>query len=85
MVVWGRQGENVSKYLQKGSQVYVEGSLTTRSWEDKDGQKRYTTEVRAQTVQFLDRRGEGGPSTPFDGGEPLPEPDQKHPDDDIPF
>ncbi|MFQ5720587.1 MAG: single-stranded DNA-binding protein [Acidobacteriota bacterium] len=84
VVVWGRQGENVSKYLRKGSQVYVEGSLATRSWEDRDGQKRYTTEIKAQTVQFLDRRGDG-PSAPFEGGDPAPGPDKKYPDDDIPF
>ena len=88
VVVWGKQGENVSKYLRKGSQVYVEGSLSTRSWEDKSGQKRYTTEIRAVAVQFLDRRGEGGGggAPQFDGGEPMPAgPDTKYPDDDIPF
>ena len=86
VVVWGRQGENASKYLKKGSQVYVEGSLATRQWEDRDGQKRYTTEVKALTVQFLDRRGDqGSASTPFDGGEPFPDQDKKYPDDDIPF
>lgn len=85
IVVWGRQGETVSKYLKKGSQVYVEGSLSTRSWEDREGKKRYTTEVRAQTVRFLDRRGDERQETPLDGGEPFPGPDTKYSDDDIPF
>ena len=57
VVVW-RQ-EKLAEYLQKGKQVYVEGRLTTRSWEDKDGQKRYTTEVVANEVQLLGSSGGG--------------------------
>ena len=53
VVVWDRQAENCSKFLNKGSQIFVEGRLQTRSWEDKNGQKRYTTEVTANNVQFL--------------------------------
>ncbi len=53
VVVWGRQAENCGKHLAKGRQVYVEGRLQTRSWEDQQGQKRYTTEIVANTVQFL--------------------------------
>jgi single-strand DNA-binding protein len=53
IVVWGKMGETCGKYLSKGRQVYVEGRLQTRSWEDQQGQKRYTTEIVAQTVQFL--------------------------------
>jgi len=53
VVCWNKTAENCSKYLDKGRQVYIEGRLQTRSWEDKEGQKRYTTEVVAQTVQFL--------------------------------
>ncbi|MBN2714952.1 MAG: single-stranded DNA-binding protein [Deltaproteobacteria bacterium] len=63
VVVWGKQGENVGKYLAKGRQVYIEGSLRTRSWDDeKTGQKKYMTEVNAQKVVFLGGRGEGGPT-----------------------
>jgi single-strand DNA-binding protein len=69
IVVWGKQGENCANYLQKGRSVYIEGRLQTREWEDKEGQKRQTTEVVAQTVQFLDRR-EGAPRTPGGAGEP---------------
>ena len=53
VVCWGKQAENCGKFLQKGSQVYVEGKLQTRSWDDKEGVKRYTTEINAFTVQFL--------------------------------
>ena len=56
IVVWGRSAEHCSQYLAKGRTVYIEGRLQTREWEDKEGQKRSTTEVNAQTVQFL-----GGP------------------------
>ena len=53
IVVWGKTAENCSQYLAKGRQIYVEGRLQTRQWQDKDGQTKYTTEVQAQTVQFL--------------------------------
>lgn len=53
VVVWGKLAELCGKYLTKGRQVYLEGRLQTRSWEDQQGQKRYTTEIVANTVQFL--------------------------------
>lgn len=59
IIVWGRIAENCSKFLSKGRQVYVEGRLQTRSWEDKEGTKRYTTEIVARDVQFLGG-GSGG-------------------------
>lgn len=55
IVVWGKMAETCSQFLGKGRQVFVEGRLQTRQWDDKDGNKRYTTEVIASTVQFLDR------------------------------
>ena len=54
-----KQAENCAAYLAKGSLVYVEGSLATRKWQDQQGQDRYTTEIKAERVQFLDRKGEG--------------------------
>ncbi len=57
VTVFQKQAENCTNYLSKGSLVYVEGSLQTRKWQDQSGQDRYTTEIRAQRVQFLDRRG----------------------------
>ena len=64
--VWGRQAETVSNYLRKGSQVYVEGSLQTRKWQAQDGSDRYTTEIKAMRVQFLDPKGaaQGGYDAP---------------------
>lgn len=53
VVVWGKLGELCGQYLHKGRQVYIEGKLQTRSWEDQNGQKRYTTEIVAANVQFL--------------------------------
>lgn len=88
VVVWGRQAENCGKHLSKGRQVYIEGRLQTRSWEDANGQKRYTTEIVASTVQFLgggtgaDRgHNEGygdtgsqdfGPEPSFDSSDEIP-------------
>jgi len=59
IVAWGKLGEICGKYLKKGRPVYVEGRLQTRSWEDQQGNKRYTTEIVAQTMQMLGRPGEG--------------------------
>lgn len=70
VVVWRRQAENVSNYLDKGSQVSIEGRIQTGSFTDKDGNKRYTTDVAADSVQFLDtkRQAEARKSepTPYD-------------------
>ncbi len=59
ITVWGDQAENCNKYLSKGRTVYVEGKLQTRSWDDKDGTKRYATDVVAERVVFLGG-GQGG-------------------------
>ncbi len=63
IVVWGKLAELCGKYLSKGRQVYVEGRLQTRSWEDNQGQKKYSTEVVANTVQFLGAGTETSTST----------------------
>jgi len=68
IIVWGKRAEVCSKYLGKGRQIYVEGRLQTRSWDDKEGNKRYTTEIIANDVQFLG--GGGGKSEGQDGGAP---------------
>src|SRR3954469_2100716 len=66
IVVWGKTGENCAQYLDKGRSVYVEGRLQTRSWDDKNtGEKKYMTEIVANTVQFL---GGGGPGGERSGG-----------------
>ena len=59
IVVWGKSAENCGKYLSRGRQVYVDGRLQTREWQDKEGQKRYTTEVVANDIQFLGGGGGG--------------------------
>ena len=58
IVVWGKQAEIAGEYLRKGRSVFVEGNLQTREWTDRDGNKRYTTEVRARRFQMLGRPGE---------------------------
>ena len=85
IVAWGRTGEICGEYLHKGKQVYVEGRLQTRSWEDRDGNKRYTTEIVAQTVQMLGspsgrEQQASSPEDRFSGDEPV-----SIPEDDIPF
>jgi single-strand DNA-binding protein len=88
IVVWGRQAENCAKYLSKGRQVYVEGRLQTRQWEDPQGAKRYTTEIVASTVQFIGAGASESRSTTSDneyGSNDFgPEP-QFDASDDIPF
>jgi single-strand DNA-binding protein len=91
VVVWGRQAENCAKHLAKGRQVYVEGRLQTRNWEDTaTGQKKYSTEIVASTVQFLgggattERTGQSQSSNDqFNDFGPEPSFDQQS--DDIPF
>jgi single-strand DNA-binding protein len=64
----GRLAEIAGEYLRKGSQVYVEGSLRTRKWTDKDGVEKYTTEIRADQMQMLGKREGMGSPSPDDGG-----------------
>ena len=62
VVVWGKQADFVANYLGKGRLVYVEGKLETRKWQDQSGQDRYSTEIKAVTVQALDRKPDGQPA-----------------------
>jgi single-strand DNA-binding protein len=70
VVAWGPLAERTAEYLRKGRKVYVEGRLQTRQWDDREGQKRYTTELVANTVTQLDPR----PRDEADGGEPRSHP-----------
>lgn len=80
IVVWGKLAEICNQYLKKGSQAFVEGKLSTRSWE-KDGVKRYSTETIANNVQFI-----GGKNDSGDSSKPSPvESDSNFSSDDIPF
>lgn len=97
VVVWGKSAETLSEYLTKGKQIYVEGRLQTRQWDDKDGNKRYTTEIRGDRIVLLSGGGGGmGAARPqraaahAGGGgaehmEPMGEPISELTDDDIPF
>lgn len=77
--MFGAVAEIAGKYLTKGSQVYLEGKIQTRKWQDKDGQDRYSTEVIASEMQML---GGKGRTEPKDSVEPQMEPDL---DDELPF
>ncbi len=90
IVVWGKQAESCGQYLQKGRQVYIEGRIQNRSYDDKEGNKKYITEINAQRVQFLgggggrggaprDSQGGGGGG----GGDVPPAPGGE--EEDIPF
>jgi single-strand DNA-binding protein len=61
IVVYGKTAEVVNQYLKKGRSAYIEGRITTRSWDDRDGNKKYRTEIIANTVQFLGSPGGSGP------------------------
>jgi single-strand DNA-binding protein len=76
VVVFGKLAELCGQYLQKGRQAYIEGKLQTRSWQDKDNQTKYTTEVVAQTVQFLGGNagaGAGRAQNDYNTGAPAPQ------------
>ena len=101
IVLWGKSAESLSEYLTKGKQIYVEGRLQTRKWQDKDGHDKYTTEIRGDRIVLLggggggmggggraQQRGAGaGAGAGASGGdhEPLGEPIHDLTDDDIPF
>ena len=68
VILWGKQAETLNQYLQKGKQIYVEGRLQTRQWDDKDGNKRYTTEVRGDRVVLLSSGSGGGGQRSGGGG-----------------
>ena len=89
IVVWGKQAEIAAEYLRKGRQVYIEGSLQTREWTDRDGNKRYTTEVKAQRLQLLgraeDRAPVGASSAAPATADEVAEPGGGYGEDDIPF
>ena len=95
VILWGKTAETLQDYLTKGKQIYVEGKLQTRKWKDKDGNDKYTTEVRGDRVVLLSGggrgdggggRGDGGAER---GGEATPQADPgssvELTDDDIPF
>lgn len=97
VVLYRKLGEIAGQYLRKGSQVYIEGRIKTRKWQDKDGQDRYTTEIEAEEMKMLGSRGQGGdsdgaPASRQQGGggggparRPAPSGGMNDFEDDIPF
>jgi single-strand DNA-binding protein len=96
VVLWGKQAESLQEYLTKGKQIYVEGRLQTRQWDDKDGNKRYTTEIKADRITLLGgggggRGGAAGAGAEYgargggSGGGMEEPPVEPITDDDIPF
>ncbi len=94
VTLWRRQAENASKYLTKGSAVYIEGRLHVEEWTDRDGNNRYTLEVSGTDMQFLGGRGgetESSSEATYSGGSspspetPAPTPSGSGGNDDIPF
>ncbi len=98
IVAWGRLADFAQNYLKKGKLIYVEGRLQTRDWMDSQNVKHYKTEVVANTINFMEPKGEGGPGAsqgggayqdpgPQDPGPPAPQPgeDGAYVEDDIPF
>jgi single-strand DNA-binding protein len=95
VVLWGKSAESLSEYLVKGKQIYIEGRLQTRKWQDKDGNDKYTTEIRGDRVVLLGSGGGGGGGMAAGGrsqrgggsgmDEPMGDPGGELTDDDIPF
>jgi len=99
IVSWGRQAEVIKEYLSKGQQVYIEGRIENRSYEDKEKQKKYISEVVVQNFQFIEPRGSGarspeqadqsdqaaGSSPSSQTASPAPAPQGAASDDDLPF
>ncbi len=93
VVLWGKSAESLSEYLVKGKQIYVEGRLQTRKWQDKDGNDKYSTEIRGDRIVLLGGGGGGGGgrqqaragASIMDDSMGGPEPAGEITDDDIPF
>ena len=94
VVLWGKTAESLNEYLVKGKQIYIEGRLQTRQWDDKDGNKRYTTEIRGDRVVLLGGGSGGGGGRSMQRSaagagagmeDPMGEPVTDLTDDDIPF
>lgn len=85
IVLWRGLAEIAEKYLNKGNQVYIEGKIRTRSWDDKDGNKRYTTEIIGDNLTMLGGRKEADESAAPDNNTAAPDADAGEEKDDLPF
>ena len=84
IILWRRQAEVAGEYLKKGMQVYIEGRIQTRSWEDPQGVKKYMTEIVGDRMQMLGRKGEGEPLLEPKASEPEAAPPTEE-EEDLPF
>ena len=96
IIAWRQLADLAENYIRKGSQIYVEGKIRSRSWDDQNGQKRYVTEIQADVIQLLGRRGDAAPAAPAAQPQqhapsqpttPIVSPDDLNDDgtDDLPF
>ena len=88
IVVWRGLAEVVEKFVKKGTQLYVEGRIRTRAWDDKDGNKRYTTEIVVDNLQMMGRKGETSSEMPAQSNASINQSDTSiadDPGDDLPF
>jgi single-strand DNA-binding protein len=91
IVVWRGLAEVVEKYVKKGTQLYIEGRIRTRSWDDREGNKRYTTEIVCDVLQMLGRKGDSNennnqqPASETSQASNTEPPASNEPDDDLPF
>jgi single-strand DNA-binding protein len=89
IVLWRGLAEIAQKYVKKGTQLYIEGKIRSRSWDDKDGNKRYTTEIIADSMQLLGRKPDDGHAAAPQENKPAQEADNfpvsNEPADDLPF
>lgn len=96
IVVWRHLADLADKYISKGQKLYIEGKITNRTWEDKEGNKRYTTEIVASTIELLGKRGDDNGSSSSSSSQPSPQQNEQKAedaeiaeketaDDDLPF
>jgi single-strand DNA-binding protein len=88
VIIWRKLAEIINQYAKKGSRVYVEGRLVTRSWKDKSGEKKYTTEIQAESVQLLGSKNDRQDSDEYSQDPPLPpdnHPGYNEDGDELPF
>ena len=83
IVAWGKLADICERYLQKGKQIYVEGRLETRTWQDKEGQTKYKTEIICEQMQMLGRAGDKGGDVPYEGPARGSAPDERGSDENL--
>ncbi len=85
LVFWGKGAELINQYIKKGSLLYIEGSLKTRSWEDDSGQKKYSTEIHVKDFKFLSSSSQAGSASQDNSQSIMTEEDHGYTTEDLPF